>query len=826
MISDRTNSVSPYDPQDTWDKYEKSEAEFSDNYYSAPKNFYSNMNDKSSQEAIVKAFHQSDVLKALKNNASTDFSKSRNMLGLQNKQSNEEAINQNILPKPIREENFLDEFFVGSLNVENQYKSGSFTDRLGNNFEIWENQLPPAERDYGTTANNTSDRRLERLQGYDINVERKKTEVTGHVNPAEPSSHFQSTKVRGNELEYNSREAFFNQNGLQPVQEFEQKRDDLYDGYNYKAGHDSRVFSLEHSWRDQLCQPTRHKKSSNIPDKPTHTGLNSKRKELSGPFHVKNANTNAISAKAGRITLPLLNEATLRSECLSVVHKSAHAYDLNVSPHLSESDSSALKDGRLEDQVENSKVDNVINGPVPIVSTEIIQKHRENASATPIPTKEWNIIKQISQGIDHLKEDDHELLEIMENSSLKAEVGSPKESFDHIRNNELAAKDPNALYSQTIEASQLNSDLTQTESKREIEHENDIHEIAVVPVQNVRSDVEIGTSDSKEHENNRFHLEDKGQSLPGKIAIGSQDDKESENTRYSTEYGETLQAKNTIKEEKKYIQRDNLKDSSNLGKSSKLTKIVLPLNDRATHAIDRPGYSSNMMESFTINKQEFLEETKRNNENSKKHNAELLKGSKIHGEQLSRKEEEEDVYARTQQSTHEIDMRLQQHVNETDRQENDIYYQKELRQSHVPHKQLDSKAFVKNSPEAATFIRTNNMMVQNAQNIHLKQEVVDSLSTGGTVDTDRIHTPHEQNWKKQESLVQQATKLSEDRSTPCRAPSRSLNSTPIRVTPVLQVESNRELDRACPTSRWTPTVRIDGSRRPHTYSSRDQNDEC
>tara|TARA_B100000482_G_C12613887_1_gene300360 strand:+ start:5679 stop:8195 length:2517 start_codon:yes stop_codon:yes gene_type:complete len=826
MISDRRNSVSPYDPQDTWNNYEKASEDFSEKYYSAPENYYINQKNQTSEESILKAFHQSDILRSLKNSSATDFSKSRNMLGLQNKQANEEAINANILPRSIRQENFLDEFFVGSLNVEHQSKQGSFTDRLGNSFEIWENQLPPAERDYGTTADGTSDRRLERLQGYDINVERKKTEVAGDVNPAETPSHVQSSQVRGNELEYNSREAFFNQNGLQPVQEFEQKRDDLYDGYNYKSGHASRVFSLEHSWRDQLSQPVRKQKSSNIPEKSTRSGLNSKRKEISGPFHVKNANSNAISAKAGTITLPYLNQATLRSECMSVVNKSAHTYDMNLSTHLSESDSSVLKVGRLEDQVDNSKIDNVMNGPVPIVSAENIQKHREKLSVTPIPTKEWNIIQQINQGIDHLKEDDRELLEIMENSSLKAELSAPKESFDHVRNNELAAKDPASLYSQTVEASKIDSDVTQTDSKREIVNENEIQDVTVAPVQHVRSDIVMGMSDSKHHENNRFHLEDKGQTLSGEITIGPQDDKQSENTRYSTEHGKQLQAKNIIKNEKKYIDRDDLKDSSHLGRSSKLTKIVLPLNDRAAHAIERPGYSSTMMEGFTINRREMLEETNRNNENNKEQNVELFEGSKIYGEQVSRKEEEDALYVRTQQSTHEVSTKLQQSVHETEREENDIYYQQELKQSHVPHKQLESKLITKDQPEASTFLRTNNMTIHNAQNTQLTQEVVSSLSTGGTIDTDRIHAPNEQNWSKHESTVQQTTKLSEDRSTPCRVPSRSVNSTPVRLSSTVQVESKRELDSACSVSRWTPTLRIDGSTRHNTYSSRDNDNEC
>jgi len=771
MISDRTNSVSPFDPQDTWDNYEKSEQDFADNY-SSPTNFYNNQNDKSSQDSILKAFHQSDILRSLKNESNADFSKSRNMLGLQNKQVYEESVNQNILPQSIREENFLDDFFVGSLHVEHQSKQGIFTDRLGNNFEIWENQLPPAERDHGTTANSTSDRRLERLQGYDINVQKKKTEVVGLVNPGETSSHHQSSQVRGNELEYNSREAFFNQNGLQPAQEFEQKRDDLYDGYNYKAGHASRVFTLEHSWRDQLTQPVRKQKASNVPDKSTRSGLNSKRRELSGPFHVKNANQNAVSAKAGRITLPQLNAATLRSECMSFENKSAHTYNMNLKTHVSESDSSTLKDGRLENEVDNQKIDHVISGPIPIVSAENIQKHREKLSVTPIPTKEWNVIKKINEGIDHLKEDDHELLEIMEKSSLKAELSAPKESFDHIRDNEVAAQDPDSLYSQTVEGGTIKSDVSQTDSKREIVGENETQDVVVAPVQQIRSDVVMGVSDSQHHENDRFQAE-----------IGNQ-----------------IQAKNVLKNEKQYIDRNDLKDSSHIGKASTLTKIVLPLNDRATHAIQRPGYSSNMMESFTINKQETLEETKRNNENNKEQNAELYQN---------------------------VELQLQQHVQETDREEQDMYYQKELIQSHVTQKQLEAKSFKKNSPEASTFTRTNDMTNQNAQNVHLKQQVVSSLSKGGTVDTDRIHTPHEQNWRMQESVVEPITKLSEDRSTPCRIPSRSVNSTPVRFLSNVQSESKRE-DSSCFSSRMTPTLKIDALARSQTYSSREQNnsDNC
>ena len=250
MQSDRSNTSSPFNPDDTWDN-DVDPIDYSQERYISVKNTYNQMKP-ASEDQILKAFSQSPAMRQIMTDSNqVQYSQSRELLRTQNKQRLEEPINNNILPYSVRNEGFVDDYFVGSLNVEDQYMTGTMKDRLGNTFEVWESEMPPADHDYKSTSNTSNDRHLQRLQGYDIYNEKKKTEVQGVVNPAEPMSFTQETKLRSNEMEINGRETFFNQNGLQPAQEFDDNRD-MYDGYNLKSGHETRTFPLEHSWRNQL----------------------------------------------------------------------------------------------------------------------------------------------------------------------------------------------------------------------------------------------------------------------------------------------------------------------------------------------------------------------------------------------------------------------------------------------------------------------------------------------------------------------------------------------------------------------------------------------
>ena len=172
MQSDRSKSTSPFDPDDTWDN-EIEAVDYSKERYNSVTNLYNKMKP-ANEEQILKAFSQSSAMRQIMmDSGNVQYSKSRDLLRTQNKQKLEEPINNNILPYSVRNEGFVDEYYVGTLNVENQVISGSMTDRLGNVYEVWESEMPPADHDYKSTSNISNDRHLQRLQGYDIYNEKK-----------------------------------------------------------------------------------------------------------------------------------------------------------------------------------------------------------------------------------------------------------------------------------------------------------------------------------------------------------------------------------------------------------------------------------------------------------------------------------------------------------------------------------------------------------------------------------------------------------------------------------------------------------------------------
>tara|TARA_B100001741_G_scaffold313185_2_gene318454 strand:- start:581 stop:2776 length:2196 start_codon:yes stop_codon:yes gene_type:complete len=716
MQSDRSKSTSPFNPDDTWDN-EVEAVDYSKERYNSITNSYNQMKP-ASEDQILKAFSQSSAMRQIMmDSGNVHYSKSRDLLRTQNRQKLEEPINNSILPYSVRNEGFVDDYYVGSLNVEDQVVTGSMTDRLGNVYEVWESQMPPADHDYKSTSATSNDRHLQRLQGYDIYNEKKKTEVKGVVNPAEPMPSVQDAKLRQNEMEFNGREAFFNQNGLQPVQEFDDNRD-MYDGYNWKAGHETRTFPLEHSWRNQLCTSEARRKASLLPEQNTVQGLPSRRKEKCKIFAVKNANATVISAKSARLTLPVVSEAGMRSDTCGIFGKARHIAEGNSDgAKLSNVDSIAIQQGRLEVAHEPQKSDQMFDGPVPMASIEQINAQREQDAINPKATREWHMIQKIAEGIDHMGQDDTELCEIMQSADINHEASSMPESFDHIANKELASKEASALTSQVYEAS---------------------------------------TS--------------------------------------------TLSAKPQIKSEKAYINRKPM--SSTIVEAQKQSaNVQLPKTDRATHVIHRPAYSQTFVSSHTL-ENKVLPQTKRNNHAKEEERYDGLTAPRIHAEQLSKKQEENDLYSREENPHSQNSYRLMKNVVETEREEDDTYYREQHGESNVLSRQMESHIVPTTSVEHQTYQRTN-AMHSSIPLESMRNQPVDSLGSAGTTETDRLQSVHPQNWRKQESLVIAETKQRKDRCTPVRVPSRNI-STPIRMTPQLQVESKRESAKC--NERMTPTI--------------------
>ena len=756
MLSDRTRSPSPYNPDDTWDNFESKD--FTKSVYSSGGNMYDDQN-ATSEDSILKAFTQSDAIKDIMRKSSTyEPNANSRKIELQNKSAFNDKINKNILPYSVREENMLDDVFLGSnLNVENQFKSASMVDRLGNTFDIWESEFPPAEKDHSTTANSSSDRRLERLQGYDINKTQKKVEVKGTVNPAEPVSSKQQAKVRGNNMEYNSREAFFNKNGLQPIQELDENRD-MYDGYNWKTGHETRTFPLENSWRHKLFRKQPMRKASNLPEQSTKDGLVTKRKELSKVYAVKKANPvgNNVSGKSAKITIPIVSAATMRSEKTYIHAKAAHI-DQGFS-QLSNSDSSSLQQGRLEKEIEVKNTDQIGDCPVPMADVQHSDSMRENGTVKPTATRDWNMIQQISQGIDHLTEDDHELQEIMDNSSLKGNVKAPDQAQDHITDKEMKQRDPSKFKSLT-------------------------------DANKVSSEVIISQGDDTMVNNERQDVHTLSNMKPDKIMLSDSDVVSVDDTRASqTINASKLLGKNYLKTEKKYITR-NQQQVSNVPLPKMNAKQHIPVHDRATYTVERPKHGIVQAISYAlgINK---LEDTNRNNVNNEKQLKNGVNGDRVYATQQNNK------FA-----------------------ESDTFYKNEVPETHIPSQTMEGTRRTTENDEHDTYLRINSQESSTfSGDIH--PERIENLSKGGTIDTDRIHAPHTQDWRKNDMHIQQTTKLSEDRSVPSRpssrAPSQNSNA---RMTPSLQNSHNSSLREVSSDCR-TMTPSIDKNAYFHT-SSRD-----
>lgn len=661
--------TSPFDPNKTWDNYSSMDKSYSERY-TGTQNKYTTM-QPASQESIINAFVQSDAISVLKESG-TPFVRP-NIVALQNKHMHDEKTNVNILPYSIHTEGMVDSHYVGSLNVESHFQNGSMTDRLGNVFEVWESQMPPPDKDYRSTANTSSDRRLERLQGYNINEEKKKKEVEGIVHPAEPSKRFQNTQVRNEGLEINSRETFFNKNGLQPAPEREESRN-MYDGYNLKASHETRAPTLEHSWRDELSKPVSVRQMANLPDKGTTNGTVSKRNELACPFSIKKANPsnpNALSGKLSKLTLPVVASATLRSKCTNVTHKSAHSHS-GDSIIASDTDSNIVKTGRLEQQTAPNKAESITKLPVVVGVLDHQNLMRENDAVKPQPSKEWNVMQQILQGIDHLNEDDCELQEIMNKSTLNLDMPALPESIDH------------------------NVDTREfVLPKSDVDH---IASGAQLP-----SKIELNGSDVKAvTHTKRSHVSQfQRSSIPSKIELNGSD--------------------------VKVVTHAKRSHVSHFQQSSIPSNIRILIDDRASYEVARPA-----------------------------HAAEL--GQKIQTQQIQQTHRNKAV-----ENIPNIQANTNHTVFPTQRE--------------------------KEQEEDCTYSRTNSMHSNTAE--PMRAVHLNGFGSSGTTDTDRIHTPHSQNWRKTESRVDSNNHMQNDRSTPCRMPSRS-SSTPVRLIPDVQVESKRE----------------------------------
>lgn len=486
-------TTSPFDFNNTWDIPDKSEEERSRTIYSSPSNYY-DKGESAKMDAILSAFSQSNAMQTLREDSRAPSIPKSQFVRMQNKHEEQRAMNQNILPETLRHESmFLDTFF-GNLGVETNVENGTWTDRLGTTYKIMESQIPPANKDYRNASSESSDRRLETM-GVFVTEEKKKSEVQGTINPAEELVSSKQVVVRSNELELNNREMFFNQNGVQESPEFEQSRD-MYDGYNWKTGHETRTFPLEQSWREDLTKPVAVRKMSSAPDKRVTDGLTSKKREISSTYRVEKANPTTpiqVSAKHTHLSLPVLNEATIRCDAMPMTYAPHIDKGANLEKY-SKHDNTIIEHGRLEESLEIKPSHENVTVASMKSSLDHLNLLRENGAVTPKATREWAAIRKIAEGIDHIEGDDTEIADILDRDGFETSKHI-HESIDHQNMNELPSQYPRALDAQIISSSHVASGIHENETREMIMHEVSADNPIAVSAR--KSEIILNGSDSK-----------------------------------------------------------------------------------------------------------------------------------------------------------------------------------------------------------------------------------------------------------------------------------------------------------------------------------------
>lgn len=586
MSMDRSKNSSRFDFTDTWDNYE--ERDFSNVKYEQPSNHYENATP-ASMESIVSAFSQSNAMQALREDSRANYSNAK-FVNLQNKQNEQRPMNATILPQTVRNESMFEGNFFGSLGVESQIESGSMTDRLGKTYTVYQSQFPPPEKDHKNTSADTSDRRLEKL-GVFVKEAKKKSEVAGEVNPREEYASDRQSVVRSNNMEMNSRETFFNKNGLQPVPEFEQSRE-MYDGYNWKSGHETRTFPLENSWRDDLTKPVSVRKSSVSPDKRMNEGLESKRKEISSTFRVKNANQSnpiGISAKNTRISLPVLNEATIRCEPVPQVKSPHIAYDKNFE-RFAEHNTIGIENGRLEESLDVKKSNDNLNVSSMKADLDHLNYLRENGAVEPKPSREWASVRKIVEAIDHNDGDDTEVENIMNNGEFADSSRQIYESTDHSNGNELPSQAPRAMDLDYIPGSNIRSDIHEDE-KREMNMQQKPADNSVL-VSARKANISLNGTDSQIIENKLSNFT----SVPNTMVFSEQNIEENNRQIESHNLAQPLiGVSNPIKQEI-IVNENDREQHANVSMESNVvpnnivySKITVNDNNRQQNGVEKQG---------------------------------------------------------------------------------------------------------------------------------------------------------------------------------------------------------------------------------------------
>ena len=289
-------------------------------------------NNPTTQEHLKKAYGTSDASLALQE-GSVPLTASRKHLETQRRDMRHASQNLNILPMGVNTNAYpVTDQFYGDLGVEDRVKSGkTFTDRLGNTFDIYESVMPPKEKDYRPLDSSSAQRQLERCMGGSDAVHRApKREVIHETNPAEEE--VDVGQERSCVMQVHGRQTFFNQAGMQHPSEFDTTRNQ-YDGYNVKTPYNQLVKHVDPTWRATQMKAVSTASEPVIPGKRVDASPYVKRTELSSTFaRTPQKMATVVSAKA--TSLPFVPAATVRASNLpdGARTRSKHAVNVEAAP--------------------------------------------------------------------------------------------------------------------------------------------------------------------------------------------------------------------------------------------------------------------------------------------------------------------------------------------------------------------------------------------------------------------------------------------------------------------------------------------------------------
>ena len=244
------------------------------------------------------------------------------IVGRANLRKNETAYmndtrNENILPMPSGCSSEMRD--IGPLSQDNREVVGYFVDKSGSPVAEWCEELPPPPNANYSHMKQQNSHLLSRAMGYDPNVYRKKTDVEGIMNAADPiNGDAQLSAARTAEVvERQDLQAFNTRSHMQSFADQETSRSGLYDGLNPKLSAPQRVLTkLNRSWREVQPPP----QAPQLPTAqaggggPVHAARSAKRVEVGSAFSRKPMRGVQIMKLDSVMDIPIASTKTQREK--------------------------------------------------------------------------------------------------------------------------------------------------------------------------------------------------------------------------------------------------------------------------------------------------------------------------------------------------------------------------------------------------------------------------------------------------------------------------------------------------------------------------------